>query len=119
VGDTVNVASRLEGLNTQLGTDLLVSQSTFQMTHEAGFGYRPLGLANVKGRVEPIQIYQLLGRAGAAVADALPLPPAAATLPGPTAAPEAERVSTRSASDATGSFHPTLARYEIIRLVGQ
>lgn len=62
IGDTVNLASRMEGLNVKLGTDILVTHSTFQLTKNAGFSFKAWGLTPVRGRVEPVFVYQLLGR---------------------------------------------------------
>jgi adenylate cyclase len=60
MGDTVNLASRLEGVNKIYGTNVLVSESTFK---EAGpaFLFREVDLVQVKGRLQPVTIYELLG----------------------------------------------------------
>ncbi len=58
IGDTVNVASRLEGLNKQFGTGIIISESTAEGvrgTHET----KELGAIPVKGRVEPVKIFEL------------------------------------------------------------
>lgn len=58
IGDTVNVASRLEGLNKQFGTGIIISESTAEgvrETHET----KELGAIPVKGRVEPVKIFEL------------------------------------------------------------
>jgi adenylate cyclase len=61
MGDTVNLASRLEGVNKIYGTNIVVSDSTCQ---EAGavFLFRELDLVQVRGRLQPVTIYELLGR---------------------------------------------------------
>ena len=61
MGDTVNLASRLEGVNKIYGTSIIVSESTYQ---KAGtdFLFRELDLVQVKGRLQPVTIYELLGR---------------------------------------------------------
>ena len=63
IGDAVNLASRLEGLNKTLGTLTLVSGDTISRTGGA-FAARFLGRARVVGRSEPVRIYELLGLAG-------------------------------------------------------
>jgi adenylate cyclase len=61
MGDAVNLASRLEGVNKIYGTHIIVSEATYQ---QAGpdFLFRELDLVRVKGRVQPVVIYELLGR---------------------------------------------------------
>ncbi len=61
MGDTVNLASRLEGVNKIYGTSILVSESTHQQAGTA-FLFRELDLVQVKGRLQPVTIYELLGR---------------------------------------------------------
>jgi adenylate cyclase len=73
IGDTVNVASRLEGLNSRLGTDLLVTQATFERTREA-FAYEDLGDMSVRGHDAPVRTYRLISRAGALAATPRPRP---------------------------------------------
>lgn len=60
IGDTVNAASRLEGLNKQYGTNIIISESTRRALKKT-YGLRPLGHAQVKGRIEPILIYEVRG----------------------------------------------------------
>lgn len=60
MGDTVNVASRLEGLNKQYGTRIIVGESVKQRA-EAGRDFLFLGEVAVKGRTEPVKIYELVG----------------------------------------------------------
>lgn len=56
VGDTVNVAARLQGLNKDLGTDIILSRET-QRRLNGHFQLKPLAPARVKGKAEPIEIY--------------------------------------------------------------
>ncbi len=67
-GDTVNLAQRLEQLNKQVGTRVLVSEATAQ----AATGLRQVGEVAVKGRSKPAVTFTLA--APASVADP-PLPP--------------------------------------------
>jgi class 3 adenylate cyclase/tetratricopeptide (TPR) repeat protein len=57
MGDTVNVASRLEGAATR--GQIFVSQSTYRLTAGA-FRFRPLEPIQVKGKREPLKVYELL-----------------------------------------------------------
>lgn len=63
MGDGVNVASRLEGLNKQFGTNICVSESVVRAAGEAIL-VRPLRQVTVKGREQRFMIYELLGIAG-------------------------------------------------------
>ncbi len=62
VGDAVNLASRLEGANKMYGTRILVAESTALQVADA-FVMRKVDLLRVKGKSEPIGIYQLIGQA--------------------------------------------------------
>jgi adenylate cyclase len=64
LGDTVNLSSRLEGLNKDYGTHIIVNETTYAATREANFVYRELDLIRVKGKTQPVMIYELIGRAG-------------------------------------------------------
>jgi adenylate cyclase len=61
IGDTVNVASRIEGLTKQHQVDVLVSHDTWSKLHGAVEGRR-LAEEKVKGRVEPVVIYAVDSR---------------------------------------------------------
>ena len=71
IGDTVNTASRLQGLTRALETDLVASQALFdQAQHEAGpdaaavlDGFTPSGEQEVRGRASKISVLTL-GRGG-------------------------------------------------------
>ncbi|UPK29562.1 ABC transporter substrate-binding protein [Bradyrhizobium sp. 195] len=63
MGDCVNVASRLEGLNKQFGTAICVSASVVSAAGDAIL-VRPLRRVTVKGREQRFMIYELLGIAG-------------------------------------------------------
>ena len=64
LGDTVNLSSRLEGLNKDYGTHIIVNETTYAATREAKFVYRELDLIRVKGKTQPVMIYELIGRSG-------------------------------------------------------
>jgi len=59
IGDTVNLASRLEGLNKVYRTRIIVSENT-KHSLRGRFLLRTLDLVVVKGRSEPVRIYELL-----------------------------------------------------------
>ena len=63
MGDTVNVASRLEGANKYFGTTIVAAKSTFAGA-TAGFLWRELDTIRVHGRDEPVSIYEPLARHG-------------------------------------------------------
>ncbi len=64
LGDSVNLASRLEGLNKEYGTSILVGDGTRAAVGDE-FAFRFLDLVAVKGRREPVAVYELLAVAGA------------------------------------------------------
>ena len=59
VGDTVNLASRLEGANKMFGTRILISESTLQAAKD-DIEVRELDFLRVKGKTQPIRVYELL-----------------------------------------------------------
>jgi adenylate cyclase len=67
MGDHVNLGSRLEGLNKQYGTHIIVSQFTRAAIGDH-FTCRELDSVAVKGKKEPVQIFELVHR-GPAVAE--------------------------------------------------
>ncbi len=60
MGDNVNLASRLEGLNKTFGTRIVLSGTTYQQVREKMI-VRELDLIRVKGKTKPVRIYELLG----------------------------------------------------------
>jgi adenylate cyclase len=65
IGDAINLASRLEGLNKQYGTSIIASESIVERAREA-FDFRLLDVVAVKGKSDAITIYELLGTKGEA-----------------------------------------------------
>ncbi|QWW70126.1 adenylate/guanylate cyclase domain-containing protein [Rhizobium sp. WYJ-E13] len=63
MGDTINVASRLEGLNKQYDTSILVSAAIRDAVGER-FELRSLGLVQLKGRAEKVDLWELIGESG-------------------------------------------------------
>jgi adenylate cyclase len=61
IGDTVNLASRVETLNKPFGTDILISSEAAARVEEI-FSLHPMQKIKVKGKSEPQQIYAVLGR---------------------------------------------------------
>jgi len=61
LGDAVNLSSRLEGLNKEYGTHIIANESTYAEARDAGFLFRELDLIRVKGKLQPVTIYELLG----------------------------------------------------------
>jgi adenylate cyclase len=64
IGDGVNVAARLEGINKEYGTRICISHSVFREAGE-GLCVRPIDDVMVKGRRGKIAIYELMGAFGA------------------------------------------------------
>lgn len=58
MGDTINVASRLEGMNKEHGTTILASLAVYERCHGAIL-FRPLGEGHAKGRREEIELYEV------------------------------------------------------------
>ncbi|MGE5253047.1 MAG: CHASE2 domain-containing protein [Planctomycetaceae bacterium] len=83
MGDSVNLGSRLEGLNKTYGTNIIASEMTFEKVREEFLG-RELDLVRVKGKDRPVKIYELLS-------------------PVKTASPDQQALA--------GSFHDALAEY--------
>jgi adenylate cyclase len=61
MGDSVNLGSRLEGLNKLYGTNIIISEMTYERVREEILG-RELDLVRVKGKDQPVKIYELLSR---------------------------------------------------------
>jgi len=71
IGDAVNLGARLESLNKQYGTRIIISEATRERIG-GGYAVRPLGEVTVKGKTRPVAVFELLGRVSAAsAADAI------------------------------------------------
>ncbi|MBX7057762.1 MAG: HAMP domain-containing protein [Leptospirales bacterium] len=62
IGDAVNLASRIEALNKPFGTDILISQDSFERVSGI-FRVEEQPAIKVKGKTEPQIIYAVIGRA--------------------------------------------------------
>ena len=60
MGDMVNLGSRLEGINKEYGTNIIISEYTYAAIKDALF-CRELDSVRVKGKKLPVKIYELLG----------------------------------------------------------
>ena len=56
-GDEVNLAARLEQLNKEYGTRIIVSQRTRELAGESNFHFKRLGTTTVRGRAASVVIY--------------------------------------------------------------
>ena len=64
IGDTVNLASRLEQANKFYGTRMLVSEGT-RMLADDSFAFREIDSLRVVGKLEPVKVFELIGLADA------------------------------------------------------
>ena len=60
IGDAVNLGSRLESLNKEYGTRIIISQTT-RDSLPPKYTFRPLGDVVVKGKTQPVAIFEVLG----------------------------------------------------------
>jgi len=63
MGDTVNLASRLEGANKEYGSRILISEDTWNLARDA-VEVRELDNIRVIGKSDPARVFELLGRKG-------------------------------------------------------
>jgi len=66
MGDTVNLASRLEGLNKEYGTSILISETTRADVTNDQIIIREIDFIRVKGKNQPVTIFEILSRQAAA-----------------------------------------------------
>jgi adenylate cyclase len=60
MGDTINLGSRLEGSNKMYGTNVIISEHTYEKVKDRVVA-RELDLVRVKGKTLPVRIYELMG----------------------------------------------------------
>lgn len=60
MGDTINLGSRLEGSNKMYGTNVIISEHTYEKVKDRVIA-RELDLVRVKGKTLPVRIYELMG----------------------------------------------------------
>ncbi len=100
IGDSVNTASRVEGMTKQLGAPILVTDEVVaQWPSPERFVLCPLGRYRVKGREKPVAAFELLGER-----DASP--------PEPGDCQEAERVAAALELFYDRAFEAAAARFE-------
>ncbi len=69
IGDSVNLAARLEGVNKEYGTRLLMSDNTYHKVKDRVL-CREMDLVVVMGKTEPVRIYELIALAEEVQTDA-------------------------------------------------
>src|ERR1700722_8188411 len=70
LGDTVNLSARIEGLNREYATHILVSDATYAAVEDPLLVFRELDLIRVKGKLKPITLYELVAARGTPEGDA-------------------------------------------------
>ena len=70
LGDTVNLSSRLEGLNKEYATHILLSEATVAAVVDPLLIFRELDLIRVKGKLQPVTLYELVASRGTPEGDA-------------------------------------------------
>lgn len=60
VGDAVNLASRIQNLNKQFGTDILISAATKELLKDTDLAFKSFGQTAIKGKSEKIEIFSVL-----------------------------------------------------------
>jgi class 3 adenylate cyclase len=98
IGDTVNLAARLESITKEYNTSIIISEFTYEMV-KGKFLTRQLGAVSVKGKTRPVRIYAVLP-------DSLRKHPRSALEAGATllAVGGAQRASVRTRDISTGGL---------------
>jgi len=71
LGDIVNLSSRIEGLNKEYATHILLSDTTYAAVEDPLLVFRELDLIRVKGKSQPVTLYELVAARGTPEGDAL------------------------------------------------
>ena len=58
IGDVVNIAARLEQMNKQLNSSILVGPETFSLS-QSEFDFLPRGEQPIRGRAQPLEVYEI------------------------------------------------------------
>ena len=74
-GDDVNLAARLEALNKEHGTRIIVSERTRELAGPDRFAFEALGTVTVRGRTRPVSIYRIDVQEGPRVSRSPPTAP--------------------------------------------
>ncbi|MCX7761668.1 MAG: adenylate/guanylate cyclase domain-containing protein [Candidatus Kryptonium sp.] len=59
IGDSVNLGARLEAINKEFGTNIIISEYTYEKVKDY-FNVREIGEITLKGKTKPVKIYELL-----------------------------------------------------------
>ncbi len=70
LGDIVNLSSRIEGLNREYATHILLSDTTYAAVADPFLIFRELDLIRVKGKLKPVTLYELVAARGTSEGDA-------------------------------------------------
>ena len=61
MGDNVNLAAHLEGANKEYGSNIIISEFTYQLIQDDSFLVRSLDTVRVRGKETPVTVYELIG----------------------------------------------------------
>jgi len=61
IGDNVNLGARLESLNKEFSTHIIISESTYQYVKDF-VKTKPLSTTKVKGKEKPVEIFEVIGK---------------------------------------------------------